>query len=270
MAERFLQLRYAATCADCQQTLAPKTRAWWDSEGKTAVCEGCRAAPGAEAASPSAASVAGGSAARHYERKVAKRHASIRARYPRLGGVILALTDEPQSTRAWAKGAIGERKLGASLDQLASSGAVLLHDRRIPGSMANIDHLAVTPSGVWVIDAKRYAGQVQKRDVGGWFSSDIRLYVGRRDCTKLVAGMAKQVAAVREALGVEGADVPVRPVLCFVDAEWGLFAKPFEVDGVLVTWSKALRERLARTEPCSVADVCGTAERLASTLPPAS
>ncbi|MGI8806579.1 MAG: hypothetical protein ACR2KK_01750, partial [Acidimicrobiales bacterium] len=51
------------------------------------------------------------------------------------------------------------------------------------------------------------------------------------------------------ALGDDWADVPVRPGLCFVDAEWGLFAKPFELDGVLVTWAKALRERLGQPGP---------------------
>jgi len=59
----------------------------------------------------------------------------------------------------------------------------------------------VTANGVFVIDAKNYAGKVRRIDKGGWFSSDERLYVGRRDCMKLVTGMAKQVAAVRDALG---------------------------------------------------------------------
>jgi hypothetical protein len=40
------------------------------------------------------------------------------------------------------------------------------------------------------------------------------------------------------------AEVPIRGVLCFVAAEWKLFARPFEIDGVLVTWLKALLERI--------------------------
>ena len=170
----------------------------------------------------------------------------VRSRHPHIGGLLLAITDEPQSTTSWAIGAEGERKLGASLDGLAQSGVVLLHDRLRPGTTANIDHLAVAPTGVWVIDAKRYRGQVAKKDVGGWFSTDIRLYVGRRDCTELVVAMSKQVAAVRAALGAEWSEVPVRPMLCFVDAEWGWFAKLFDLDGVVVTWGKAARELLAR------------------------
>ena len=89
---------------------------------------------------------------------------------------------------------------------------------------------------MWVVDAKRYAGQVAKRDVGGWLRRDVRLFVGRRDCMKLVQAMPKQIGAVRDALGGEWAEVPVLAMLCFVDADWQWFAKPFELDGVLVTW----------------------------------
>ena len=194
----------------------------------------------------------------------------MRARHPHLGGLILAVTPEPQTTKNWEVGAEGERKLGAGLDGLASAGVVVLHDRRRPGTTANIDHLAVAPTGVWVIDAKRYTGQVSKKDVGGWFSSDVRLFVGRRDCTKLVTGMAKQVDAVRTALGAEWADVPVRPVLCFVDTDWRWFASPFELDGVLVTWPRALRELLVRPGPYALATVERLSARLDERLRPAT
>lgn len=147
---------------------------------------------------------------------------------------------------------------------------VTLHDRLRPGTTANIDHLAVAPSGVWVIDAKRYKGLVAHKDVGGWFSSDSRLYVGRRDCTKLAVAMSKQVAAVRTALGHDWTEVPVRPLLCFVDAEWPWFAKPFELRGVVVTWPRAARELLVRSGPCLPATVGLIAARLEERLPPAT
>jgi len=204
------------------------------------------------------------------DRKRAERHALVRERHPRLGGLILAVSTEPQTTRNWEIGAEGERKLGAGLDGIASAGVVALHDRRRPGTTANIDHLAIAPTGVWVVDAKRYTGQVAKKDVGRWLSSDVRLFVGRRDCTKLVTGMAKQVDAVRTALGADDADIPVRPVLCFVDAEWGWFASPFELDGVLVTWPRALRELLVRPGPHAPATVVRIAAQLDERLRPAT
>lgn len=179
------------------------------------------------------------------------------------------MTDEPASTTAWARGAAGERKVGAVLDTLRGSGAVVLHDRRIPGSRANIDHVVVARSGVWVIDTKRYRGQVARRDVGGWFTTDVRLMVGRRDCTALVAAMGRQVKAARHALGASRAAVPVHPVLCFVDAEWGWFSRPFTVDGVTVAWPKATARMIDGDGPVLEADtVAEVATRLAAHLPP--
>ena len=181
---------------------------------------------------------------------------------------MLALTDDPHTTTSWAKGAAGEQRMGALLDALA--GVVAIHDRLRPGTTANIDHVAVAPSGVWVIDPKCYQGEVARRDVGGWFSTDVRLYVGRRDCMELVTAMSKQVDAVREALGSDSAAVPVRPMLCFVDAEWRWFAKPFELQGVLVARPEAIRQLLLRPGPYAPATVQLIGSKLDERLQPAS
>jgi hypothetical protein len=283
VAARLIRLRYATTCAGCSAALVPGTRAWWDGESRTTRCVACGAMSEAQparragtvavdTAGPPAKArpgLAGGSAQREFERRKAKRDDAVRSRHPRIGGLILALTDEPPTTTNWAKGAEGERKLGAGLDGVAGPGVIVLHDRLRPGTTANIDHMVVTSSGVWVIDAKRYKGQVAKRDVGGWFASDARLYVGGRDCTGLLAGIGRQVDAVRSTLGANLADVPVRPVLCFVDAEWGWFASPFELNGVLVAWPKATRERLLAPGPYGHEAVQQMGARLDEGLRPA-
>jgi hypothetical protein len=67
---------------------------------------------------------------------------------------------DPQSTRAWARGSEGERRLAAHLLRTVGDRAVLLHDRKVPRTRGNIDHLAIAASGVWVIDAKHYTGLV--------------------------------------------------------------------------------------------------------------
>lgn len=66
----------------------------------------------------------------------------------------MALSDEKQSTKGWATGAVGEERLGARLDSLVARSIAVLHDRRFPGTRANIDHIAITTAGIWVIDAK--------------------------------------------------------------------------------------------------------------------
>jgi nuclease-like protein len=141
----------------------------------------------------------------------------------------------------------------------------VLHDRRIPRSRANIDHLVVTPVGVYVSDAKRYTGKVEKRDKGGLFRTDLRLYVGTRDCSRLL-GMDHQLEAVRAAVGN---GPPIHPVLCLIEAEWGLFTKPFTINGVLVCWPKALYKLLRSAGPGSIEQVAEIATRVASGLPPA-
>lgn len=111
--------------------------------------------------------IAGSSARREYERRKAKDEERLREKWGRLGGLAVTFSDERQSTKAWERGAVGEERLGDRLDDLASEGIVALHDRRIPGSRANIDHNAITRSGIWVIDAKRYKGRPEIRVEGG-------------------------------------------------------------------------------------------------------
>ncbi|MDQ0614154.1 hypothetical protein QF046_001795 [Microbacterium sp. W4I4] len=167
-----------------------------------------------------------------------------------MGGLILALTDEPQSTRVWERGAIGEERLAATLSELPPSVRVL-NDRRIPGTRANIDHIVVAPSGVWIVDAKRYSNKRPALEVaGGIFRPRVEsLRTGGRDGTKLVDGVHKQVALVTSVLvasgGVDAEEVPVHGVLCFLDADWPLFGGSFSVDGLAVLWPGLLVKRIA-------------------------
>ena len=111
---------------------------------------------------------------------------------------------------------------------------------------------------------------MRKVDKGGFFTIDNRLYVGRRDCTRLVAGMEKQVEAIKKAFGqplIEEFELSVTPVLCFVAAEWKLFAKPFQLGGVWVEWPQSLRSRVERKGSLPGENVRLLAERLASALP---
>jgi hypothetical protein len=207
-----------------------------------------------------------------YDKLHAKRQVEVKQRFGRrLGGVYLALSDEPQSTQAWRVGSKGERALGQYLESLHDdSRVIVLHDRRIPGSRANIDHIAICRSGIYAIDAKNYTGKVQRIDRGGWFSTDLRLYVGRRDCTKFVSGMEKQVAAIKSALGdalIEELSIDVKAALCFVDAEWSLFAKPFVLTDVWIGWAKALGELLLEDGPIAPEYLVLVADRVAARLP---
>ncbi len=208
--------------------------------------------------------IAGASARREYEWRQATRSARVRSRLgDRLGRVVLAVTDEPQATRSWARGAEGEEQLAEVF--AGNEGIIALHDRQVAGTRGNIDHLVITPAAVYVIDAKRFEGVVRIRDRGTLLRRDERLYVGGRDRSKLADGLAWQVDAVTTALG--GTDIPVTAVLCFVGSEWPLLFPPRSFRGVLLERPRTLRKRLtvAATETI---DVGGVARALAQVFPP--
>jgi hypothetical protein len=73
--------------------------------------------------------------------------------------------------------------------------------------------------------------------------------VGRRDCTKLVAGVCKQVDLVRSALGERFVAVPVRGLMCFVEADWPLIGGSFSTGGVDVLWPKRAAALIAAEGP---------------------
>jgi hypothetical protein len=126
-------------------------------------------------------------------------------------------------TRAWRRGAAGERRTARLLAPLERHGWAVLHDLAIPGSAANIDHLVIGPGGVAVIDSKHYRGRL-------WLDSYGLLWHGRHllvsslrkarweaDQTDELLGVAEiQVAAI---VAVHGASVP-----------WGRL----QADGVIV------------------------------------
>ena len=170
---RIIKLRRADTCARCSTALAAGIEAAWDAGAKAVTCRTCT--EGAFEVTPG---VPGRSARAESERRAAaedERRRGRRARRPLLGRLANALDGPNTAGDTYAKGAVGEEKLGAALDGLVDSGLFVLHDRRRPRTAANIDHLVVSPGGVWVVDAKRYAGIVKIVDKGGWFHSDPRL-----------------------------------------------------------------------------------------------
>jgi hypothetical protein len=207
---------------------------------------------------------AGASARARYDALRRRDDAGRRKTFGPLAPLVRLIAGPDESTEAWGRGADGEERIAAYLHS-AVGGGVLLHDRSIPRRRSNLDHIAVVSSGIWVIDSKHYRGRVERRTVGGWFRSRPALYVARRDQTSLVAGALRQRALVAE---VVGSDVPVQVALCFIGAEWPFFARPFTIDGVLVTWPRALARALGAPGGLGAAERTDLARRVAETFPP--
>jgi hypothetical protein len=236
----------------------------WDKHSRTATCASCVAVP---ADQPDAREIDRGRAGASARREWAKRHDNreqhIRARHKRLGGLIITTTSDPASTVAWGKGAHGEETIGRSLDRLRDEGFAVLHDRRIPGSRANIDHIVISPAGVFLVDPKNYRGRVEQRAVGGLLNGDVRLYVN---------SASKQADAVRAALeSTQWADAPIIPTICFMHMEnWSPIAmRPLRFGHVYVLWGKALGKLVRGDTRLPVDEMAPLERALALALPPA-
>lgn len=124
-----MRLRYPGTCVRCGASLAAGAEAIHDRASRTVSCIACPTEPtkGGPTALPEIeVGVAGASAQREFDRRKANREARIKGRFgSRVGGWITALTDEPQSTRAWARGASGERELAEALRAWRGSGSCM-------------------------------------------------------------------------------------------------------------------------------------------------
>jgi hypothetical protein len=64
--------------------------------------------------------------------------------------------------RTWQRGGQGERHTARLLHRLTRDGYVVFHDLAVPGSDANVDHLVIGRSGVFVIDTKQWTGEVRQ------------------------------------------------------------------------------------------------------------
>jgi hypothetical protein len=282
-----MRIRRPDTCADCNTELPAGTLAYWVRAEQAVRCLPCfdTSAFAARVEREHVQGVAGRSAQREYERRSARERRKfeervavdaewrerIRKEHPLLGSTITALKSKPressesQSTTAWRRGAEGERRVAKVLDEVKN--IEVLHDRRIPGSRANIDHIVVAPSGVFVIDAKYYKGAVEVRNVGGLFRVDERLYVNGRDRSKLVDGVLHQVEVVRSVLAGAHPEATVRGVLCFVDGDSGWTTKPRHIGSVIVLLPKVLARYVSSEGDQQVTQI---ASRLKQDLKPAS
>lgn len=189
----------------------------------------------------------------------------MRARHPRLGGLLVALRQAPATERSWLTGAVGEEMVAAALDARCRDGATVMHDRARPRSRANIDHLVIAPTGVWVIDTKRYPGRRVR--VRRPLFGEPRLTIDGRDRTKLVQGLSSQVADVAAVARQVVPAAVVHGALCFVDADLPLLGAR-SIDGHLLLHRRSLVRHLNADGSLAPADAAHLIRVLESAFPP--
>ena len=113
------------------------------------------------------------------------------------------------ATEPWHRGAAGDRATAKALTSLPSDSWVVLHDVRWPGRpFASIAHVAIGPSGVFVIDSQSCSGSVR-------LDGKVLLQDGRPHARELVSAREAAAAVARLLLAVLPS-VQVSSVLCFV------------------------------------------------------
>src|SRR6266704_3520122 len=129
-------------------------------------------------------------------------------------GAGLALTTARRRAlvASWRQGAKGEQQTARLLAKLEREGWKVLHDLAIPGSRANVDHLAIGPGGVWVIDSKLWGSRVRWDPRQGWMHGQSamlpELNTTRWEATEVEQALVDTLeAAARHLTGGHGIDV---------------------------------------------------------------
>lgn len=135
-----------------------------------------------------------------------------------VGGIVILdkkfnrlIDREMWEARVWRRGADGERMVGEMLKTELPDTYCVFNDVCFPGRKANIDHLVVGPSGVFVLNTKNWRGMV------GW-SEDGKtlLWNGAPDTKNTINSALAEAMKVREIIHtLVNRDVYVKAVLVF-------------------------------------------------------
>jgi hypothetical protein len=161
-----------------------------------------------------------------------------------------------EQARTWQRGAHGERHTARLLDRLTRDGYVVFHDLAIPGSPANVDHLVIGPSGVFVIDSKQWTGSVRQGGDGLVWHNHYRL-------ERTLETVRWEAETVRRLLGTR-----VQPLLCVHGAR--VQGGGLEAQGVAIVPAYLLRSALGYDRVLSDAEVELLAATAVTSLRPAA
>ncbi|MFE7268197.1 nuclease-related domain-containing protein [Streptomyces sp. NPDC057592] len=140
-----------------------------------------------------------------------------------------------RADNSWAKGSAGEVATARLLAPLARRGYAVLHDRSIPGSKANLDHLVAGLFGAVLVDSKNWQSKKSRITITGGL-----LRYGRYDQTRALQTVVWEAQQAAKALGV-----PVRPIIAVHGAKVPAPRGRTELHGVTVIEAKKLRGMLS-------------------------
>jgi hypothetical protein len=161
-----------------------------------------------------------------------------------------------EQVMAWRRGAAGERRTARLLDRLTRDGYVVFHDLAVPGSPANVDHLVIGPSGVFVIDSEQWSGSVHQGSDGLMWHNHYRL-------DRTLKTVRWEARAISHVLGTRAA-----ALLCVHGAH--VHGGRLEAKGVAIVPTHLLRNALGDDRVLSDVDVGLLATTVRTSLRPAA
>ena len=249
----FKPLIYGGTCIACGVQIPKGASGWHDATIRKVSCANCPPLP---------------QPTRHPEVVPNQLRPN-----PTGGTSALAIANSRKDPN-WTKGAAGEYLMSKALHEKVPAGRIILDDRAIPHSTANIDHVVIAPTGVWIIDSKHWKGLIQVKSAGGFLGAKQKLLIDGRDRSPLTEKIYSQVIPIANILGDHS--IPIHPALVFVDGDWSgvtlrvVQNRPYEMLGVMISWPKAIIAKISEPGPIPAQDVVGIAALLDRELHPAT
>lgn len=164
--------------------------------------------------------------------------------------------------------------LAARLERECAPHVHFLHNRRLgrEARAADIELIAVAPSGIYLVGTMSYRGAKVRADRRGGILDEAteHLMIGGCDRTQLLDDCDRQVDAVVAALADHplSTSVTVSPVMCFVDAQLRVWGKP-SVHGVRLVRPKGAVKLLRADGPLDAEARTSLHAHLGFMLPPA-
>ncbi|MFE9247178.1 nuclease-related domain-containing protein [Nocardiopsis sp. NPDC006938] len=162
----------------------------------------------------------------------------------------------------WRMGAAGERRTGRALNRLQRRGWVMLHDRAMNRTFANVDHLAIAPDGtVWNIDSKVRRGALR------YDARRNYLRIGKTSGYQLVSSTLYESDLIAKQLRVLVGPVQVRSVLAVHRARFPAWRR-IEIKGVRIMSARKVPGWLASQAGAASSDQSRIAAAAEELFPP--
>jgi hypothetical protein len=136
---------------------------------------------------------------------------------------------------------VDRRQLRSIVADRTDRRATVLDDVQLPGCRGRADHVVVAPNGVWIVATAGCAGDVDLREMGGFFRSEQRLHVDGRDRTDALDALVWQRAAAERL--VDG--TTIHTALVLLDGERDVPDQPLRIDDHWVCSRSDLGELVA-------------------------